>query len=123
MLGVEPFAIGDMSRAECLPERVSVAGGPGLEQAELPLARTAVEIMAAALQAKLARRGEADRTVAAVELLLNDQMASAEGFESDDRSVFIAGLQARALEMRRARILRERVGRWCDGHRVTTQTM
>ena len=83
-----------------------MGGGPRLEEREVALAVAARQVVAAALQAQRAVVGEAERSVGAVELLFDDERAAGQLREGNRRQILVAGLQSRALQMRRARELK-----------------
>jgi hypothetical protein len=107
VLGVEPLAVEDVALAERGLERRPVALRPRLEQREVPLARAAPEVVAAALQQQLAIGVEADPGVRPVDLLLDDRVPAGQLAERHRREVLVAGLQPRALDVPRARVLEE----------------
>ncbi|MCY1240146.1 hypothetical protein D9M72_529800 [compost metagenome] len=82
--------------------------GPVLEQVELPLARAAGQVVAARLQQQLARRGERHGRVGAIEFFLDDHVLAVQCRQRRLAVVGIAGLQARAFQMRSTRVLEQR---------------
>src|SRR5437867_2296665 len=80
-------------------EALAMAGGPGLEEREVPLPRAAREEMPPALQQQPAPGAEAEAGVGAVHLLLDDQMAADQGPEGDAVEILVPGLSPRALEV------------------------
>jgi hypothetical protein len=83
--------------------------GPLLEEVELALAPArppAVQVVAARLQQQLAVAGKAQRGVGTVELFLDDDVPAGQPFPGHG-VVLVAGLQARAAQVRRAGVFED----------------
>jgi hypothetical protein len=109
VLRVEPLAVEDEAAVEELAQPRRVRRRPLLEEIEVPFARAAGQHVSAALQAQLAVGADRDAGVRAVELLLDDDVPALQHVERLRREVLVARLQPRALEVRRARVLVDRL--------------
>ncbi|MCY1240693.1 hypothetical protein D3C85_1442310 [compost metagenome] len=69
-----------------------MGGGPVLEQVELPLARTACEVVAARLQQQFTGRSERHGRIGAIEFFLDDHMQALQGGQRRLAVVGVAGL-------------------------------
>ncbi|MOA24625.1 hypothetical protein D3C78_1453120 [compost metagenome] len=88
--------------------------GPGFYEIELPFAAAAHQVVAARLQQQFARRAEADAGVRTVQFFFDDQVQAGQAAVRHVVMAFVAVLQARAFQMRRAwvteQVQRLRVG-------------
>ena len=107
MLAVRPLAIHDVAVFERVQQPRLVRGGPLLEQVELPFAAAARQVVAARLQQQVGRAAERQAGVGAVELFLDDDVAAGQRGQRRLVGGAVAGLQPRAFEMRRARVLQD----------------
>jgi hypothetical protein len=80
---------------------------PGLEEIEVPLPGTSLEVVSPALEEETGRGVEAERGVGSVDLLLDDEMAAADLLEGDRLEVVVARLEAGSLEVPGPGILRD----------------
>ena len=84
-------------------------GGPRLEEVEVLLSRAAGQVVAPALEQKLATRAEADAAVGPVDLLLDDQVPPGDVAERHGIKILVAGLKPGTFDVLGARVLLNQV--------------
>ncbi|KEH11946.1 hypothetical protein GY15_24665 [Delftia sp. 670] len=122
VLGIHPLAEHLVAVVQQGQQRTLVGLGPLLEEVELALAPAgplAVQVVAARLQQQLAVAGKAQRGVGAVELFLDDDVPAGQPLIGHG-VVLVAGLQARAAQVRRTGVLedldvRKKTRAWRNG--------
>lgn len=107
VLGVEPFPVKHVTIRQQLPQFLLMRRGPGFEERELALTRAAVQKMPTALQKQTSAPAETYARVRAVKLLFDHDVFPAQICERRAIQIVIAGLKARAFDVRRARVFVE----------------
>ncbi|MNR09405.1 hypothetical protein D3C85_1256050 [compost metagenome] len=114
------FAVHHVAVLQPFQQPVRMRAGPGLDEAELPFAAAADQIVAAGLQQQFSGGAEADAGVGAVQLFFYDQRLAGKLAVGHVAMAFVPVLQARAFQVGGAgvseQVQRLRVGAEIERH-------